>query len=321
MATTEHFNLQTARASTISEANGRASIYLAAVSSNLIALAFIGQMSRLGTAFYAFSLILLPVLAFVGVVTFQRLVQSSFEDVAYAQRIARLRNLYVALAPELEPYLLSRAGDRREPARRVARAEQMAANADHRRHGRGRQQRGDCRLGRSRPGRRGRRVACGHARGRSGRRRRGPGGAPRHHRRVQDATSLRGSIGSPLSSPARRQPTSPNRAALPRCNGRGNESCGRARSYDGICGLRCSRSGRNPGQSLNQLAVTATPTRPSAAPPARSPGWPWHGPELQQRGHGCPGGWDGPSPSGHPTSIPDCGRNGPGRRGPNRTRR
>jgi hypothetical protein len=106
MATTEHFNLQTARAATISEANGRASIYLAAVSSNLIALAFIGQMSRLGAAFYAFSLLLLPVLAFVGVVTFQRLVQSSLEDIAYAQRIARLRSLYVALAPELEPYLL-----------------------------------------------------------------------------------------------------------------------------------------------------------------------------------------------------------------------
>jgi hypothetical protein len=66
MATTEHFNLQTARAATISEANGRANIYLAAVSSNLIALAFVGQMSQLGRAFYAFSLLLLPVLAFVG---------------------------------------------------------------------------------------------------------------------------------------------------------------------------------------------------------------------------------------------------------------
>ena len=106
MATTEHFNLQTARAATTSEANGRASIYLAALSSNLIALAFIGQMSRLGPDFYAFALLLLPVLAFVGVVTFQRLVQSSFEDIAYAQRIARLRNLYVELGPELGPYLL-----------------------------------------------------------------------------------------------------------------------------------------------------------------------------------------------------------------------
>jgi hypothetical protein len=104
-ATTEHFNLQTARAVTVSEANGRASIYLAALSGNLIALAFVGQMSRLGAAFYAFALILLPVLAFVGVVTFLRLVQLSIEDLAYAQRIALLRSFYLRLSPELEPYL------------------------------------------------------------------------------------------------------------------------------------------------------------------------------------------------------------------------
>jgi hypothetical protein len=105
-ASTEHFNLQTARALTVSESNGRASIYLAALSSNLIALAFIGQMSRLGTAFYAFALILLPVLAFVGTVTFLRLVQSSVEDIAYAQRIALVRSYYLRVAPELEPYFV-----------------------------------------------------------------------------------------------------------------------------------------------------------------------------------------------------------------------
>jgi hypothetical protein len=105
-ATTEHFNLQTARALTVSEANGRASIYLAALSGNLIALAFVGQMSRLGAAFDAFALILLPVLAFVGVVTFLRLVQSSIEDIAYAHRIALLRSFYLRVTPELEPYLV-----------------------------------------------------------------------------------------------------------------------------------------------------------------------------------------------------------------------
>ena len=105
-ASTEHFNLQTARALTVSEANGRASIYLAALSSNLIALAFIGQMSRLGTAFYAFALILLPVLACVGTVTFLRLVQSSVEDIAYAHRIALVRSYYLRVAPELEPYFV-----------------------------------------------------------------------------------------------------------------------------------------------------------------------------------------------------------------------
>jgi hypothetical protein len=105
-ATTEHFNLQTARAVTVSEANGRASIYLAALSGNLIALAFVGQMSRLGVAFYAFALILLPVLAFVGVVTFLRLVQCSIEDLAYARRIALLRSFYLRHSPDLEPYLV-----------------------------------------------------------------------------------------------------------------------------------------------------------------------------------------------------------------------
>jgi hypothetical protein len=105
-ATTEHFNLQTGRAATISEANGRATIYLAALSSSLIALAFIGQMSRLGPTFDAFALIVLPVLAFIGVVTFERLVQLSFEDIAYAERIGRLREFYVTVAPGLAPYLL-----------------------------------------------------------------------------------------------------------------------------------------------------------------------------------------------------------------------
>jgi hypothetical protein len=114
-ATTEHFNLQTARALTVSEANGRASIYLAALSSNLIALAFIGQMSRLGVAFYAFALILLPVLAFVGTVTFLRLVQSSLEDIAYAHRIALVRSYYLRVAPELEPYLVVLRGTQAAP--------------------------------------------------------------------------------------------------------------------------------------------------------------------------------------------------------------
>jgi hypothetical protein len=105
-ATTEHFNLQTARALTVSEANGRASIYLAALSSNLIALAFVGQVSGMGRAFYVFALVLLPVLAYIGVVTFRRLVQSSMEDIAYAHRIGRLRDFYLRSSPELEPYLV-----------------------------------------------------------------------------------------------------------------------------------------------------------------------------------------------------------------------
>jgi hypothetical protein len=128
-ATTEHFNLQTARAMTVSESNGRASIYLAALSSNLIALAFIGQMSQLGAAFYAFALILLPVLAFIGVSTFLRLVQSCIEDIAFAQRIGMLRNFYLRLAPELEPYIVVVQGEAFDGERLAPRAWQLLLTA------------------------------------------------------------------------------------------------------------------------------------------------------------------------------------------------
>ena len=55
---TEHNNLQAMRSATISEATGRTTLFLGAVSSSLIALAFIGQMSKMGAAFSLFALIL-----------------------------------------------------------------------------------------------------------------------------------------------------------------------------------------------------------------------------------------------------------------------
>jgi hypothetical protein len=89
--TTEHFTLQGARSSTMAEATGRATMFLGAVSGGLVALGLIATATNAGTAFYVFGLILLPTLAFVGLVTFDRVLQSGIEDHGYAQRIARLR--------------------------------------------------------------------------------------------------------------------------------------------------------------------------------------------------------------------------------------
>jgi hypothetical protein len=105
--TTEHFVLQGARAATIAESTGRATMFLASVSGGLVALGLVATASRVGTAFYAFGLILLPTLAFVGLVTFERVLQSGIEDQGYARRIALLRGYYFDNAPELAPYLLS----------------------------------------------------------------------------------------------------------------------------------------------------------------------------------------------------------------------
>jgi hypothetical protein len=105
--TTEHFVLQGARAATIAESTGRASMFLGAVSGGLVALGLVATASSVGTAFYAFGLVLLPTLAFVGLVTFERVLQSGVEDHGYGRRIALLRGFYFDNAPEIAPYLLS----------------------------------------------------------------------------------------------------------------------------------------------------------------------------------------------------------------------
>jgi hypothetical protein len=105
--TTEHFTLQGARSSTISESTGRASMFLTTVSGGLVALGLLATATKVGAAFYAFSLVILPTLAFVGLVTFERVMQSGIEDHRYARRIAWLRGYYFDQAPELVGYLLS----------------------------------------------------------------------------------------------------------------------------------------------------------------------------------------------------------------------
>ena len=98
--------LQGARSATIAESNGRANMFLAAVSGGLVALGLVATASSLGSAFYGFALVLLPTMAFAGFVTFERTLQSSIEDTEYARRIALLRGYYFGHAPEIARYLL-----------------------------------------------------------------------------------------------------------------------------------------------------------------------------------------------------------------------
>jgi hypothetical protein len=68
--------------------------------------------SKIGTAFFALALTVLPTLMFVGLVTFDRVLQNRLEDLIDAQRIARLRGFCFDHAPELDAYLLSVAPER-----------------------------------------------------------------------------------------------------------------------------------------------------------------------------------------------------------------
>jgi len=82
MMTTEHYNLQGASAATISESNGRASLFLSTVSGTLLALSF------------------------VGLVTFVRALETAVANILYLLGINRIRHYYTEVAPEIAPYFV-----------------------------------------------------------------------------------------------------------------------------------------------------------------------------------------------------------------------
>ena len=104
--TTEHFTLQTARAVTVSDSNGRTALYLGSLSSSLVALALVAQQLRFGDVFLAFVLTVLPALLFLGLVTYVRVLHNSIEDIIYARAINRIRHYYTELDPAKAHYFL-----------------------------------------------------------------------------------------------------------------------------------------------------------------------------------------------------------------------
>jgi hypothetical protein len=109
--TTEHFTLQGARAQTLAESSSRATVYVGAVSSSLVALGFIGQVSEVGAPFRMFALIVLPTLYVLGIVTHIRLVECGVEDVRYGMAINRIRGYYRELAGDQARLFLLTAHD------------------------------------------------------------------------------------------------------------------------------------------------------------------------------------------------------------------
>ncbi len=105
--TTEHFTLQGARASTVSESSARSALYLGSLSASLVSLGFVSQTTAAGSTFRVFALVVLPTLFLLGLFTFVRLVETSIEDIRYGRAINRIRNYYVQLAgPESRYFLL-----------------------------------------------------------------------------------------------------------------------------------------------------------------------------------------------------------------------
>lgn len=92
---TEHFVLESARGITVSESSSRASLYLMTLSSSLVAFGFLAA-----TPFaLGFLAVIIPVVVILGVFTYERLVQTSLEDVAALASIQRIRRFYGTLLP------------------------------------------------------------------------------------------------------------------------------------------------------------------------------------------------------------------------------
>ncbi len=64
--------LQSARGATISESSSRSSLYLTSVTGAVVGLSFVAQASKFGESFFVFALAILPVVFFLGVVTYYR---------------------------------------------------------------------------------------------------------------------------------------------------------------------------------------------------------------------------------------------------------
>jgi hypothetical protein len=108
--TTEQFVLQAARSANVGEMTGRATIYMGAVSSALIALGFLAQVV---TRLDPFVAAVLPAVFVLGEFTFAALVRNTLENLVLLGQMQRIRGYYATLVPEAEQFFGPAAEDER----------------------------------------------------------------------------------------------------------------------------------------------------------------------------------------------------------------
>lgn len=108
---TEHWSLLATRSLTWNESFTRTGMFFTVLSSAVVALALIAQATGFGPDFRTFALVLLPVVLFIGVTTFFRIVDANNEDSRWVLGMNRLRAAYLELHPELARYFITSASD------------------------------------------------------------------------------------------------------------------------------------------------------------------------------------------------------------------
>lgn len=109
--TTEHWSLLSTRALSWNESFSRANMFLAVLSGAVLALALVAQARGFDEGFATFAILILPVVLFVGIATFVRLVAINHEDVGWVIGMNLLRHAYLAGAPDLRQYIITGSTD------------------------------------------------------------------------------------------------------------------------------------------------------------------------------------------------------------------
>ena len=93
---------------TWNEIFSRTSIFLTVLSATVVALSLVAvQSSGFGHGFRVFALFVLPIVLVVGLATYIRLREADIEDVWLVAGMNRLRQAYLELAPDLDPYFVT----------------------------------------------------------------------------------------------------------------------------------------------------------------------------------------------------------------------
>jgi hypothetical protein len=108
---TEHWSLLSARSLAWNESFSRISVFLTTLSAAAVALALVADASGFDSQFKIFALVLFPIVLFLGVATYVRLVQINIEDIYLMAAMNRLRRAYIDDAPEIREYLSSGMSD------------------------------------------------------------------------------------------------------------------------------------------------------------------------------------------------------------------
>lgn len=95
----QYGRLQSARGGTVAESSSRSSLYLTSLTGAVVSLSFVAQASKFGDTFFVFALAILPVIFFLGIVTYYRVLQTGVEDVIYARALSKIQRFYSEIDP------------------------------------------------------------------------------------------------------------------------------------------------------------------------------------------------------------------------------